>query len=85
MALGRFVPVIAQPSDRAPVAAPAPAPDVGRHWGRASRLEISSRLEPAKEGNGAVALRDLHKEVLIRGTESHREYEINQVAMAAAR
>ena len=81
MALGRFIPVTAHASDRAPVAAPAPSPEVGRRWGRGSRFEIGSRPEPDEEGNGAVARRDVHKDVLIRGIESHREYEVNQVAI----
>ena len=81
LALGRVIPVIAHASDRAPVTAPVPVPEVGRRWGRVSRFEISSRPEPSDEGNGTVARRDVHKDLLIRGIESHREYEVHQVAI----
>ena len=60
---------------RAPVPPPVVLPEVGLRWGQPSQFEFGMEPEPSSAEAGAVILRQVHEPRIIKGIESHRQYE----------
>ena len=70
--------VVVHARTRAPMPPRAALPEVGLRWGQRSRFEFGGAT-PEPERRQGVRIRQVDRERLVHGTESHREYETHEV------